>query len=80
MAFKQARQLPAFLLLHYPVIGPGHGRHHAGQAARRSTPDNMLIAAIREVCPSSRHCLSCSIEQGNLLEKEMSISQLVLVA
>ena len=28
----------------------------------------------------SHHCLSCSIEQGNLWEKEMSISQLVLVS
>ena len=33
------------------------------------------------VCQSvSRHCLLCSIEQGNLWEKEMSISQLVLVS
>ena len=41
----------------------------------------MPISAIQKVCQSvSRHCLSCSIEQGNLWEKEMSISQLVLVS
>ena len=28
----------------------------------------------------SRRCLLCSIEQGNLREKEMSINQLVLVS
>ena len=33
------------------------------------------------MCPSvSRHCLLCSIEQGNLWERETSISQLVLVS
>ena len=43
--------------------------------------ENMPITAIRKACQSvSRHCLSCSIEQGNLWEKEMSISQLVLVS
>ena len=41
----------------------------------------MPITAIRKACQSvSRHCLSCSIEQGNLWQKEMSISQLVLVS
>ena len=36
---------------------------------------------VRKVCLSvSRLCLSCSIEQGNLWEKEISISQLVLVS
>ena len=39
------------------------------------------ITAIQKACQSvSRRCLSCSIEQGNLWEKEMSISQLVLVS
>ena len=43
--------------------------------------DNTPITAVQKVCLLvSRHCLSCSIEQGNLWEKEMSISQLVLVS
>ena len=43
--------------------------------------ENMPITAIQKACQSvSRHCLLCSIEQGNLWEKEMSISQLVLVS
>ena len=43
--------------------------------------ENTPITAVRKVCPSvSRLCLSCSIEQGNVWEKEMSISQLVLVS
>ena len=42
--------------------------------------ENTPITAVRKVCLSvSRHCLSCSIEQGNLWEKAMSIS-LVLVS
>ena len=42
--------------------------------------ENTPITAVREVCLSvSRHCLSRSIEQGNLWEKAMSIS-LVLVS
>ena len=41
----------------------------------------MPITAIQKACQSvSRHCLSYSIEQGNLWEKEMSIGQLVLVS
>ena len=43
--------------------------------------ENIPITAVRKVCPSvSRHRLLRSIEQGNLWEKEMSISQLVLVS
>ena len=43
--------------------------------------ENIAITAIRKACQSvSRHCLSCSKEPGNLWEKEMSISQLVLVS
>ena len=39
------------------------------------------ITAIQKACQSvSRLCLLCSIEQGNLWEKEMSINQLVLVS
>ena len=43
---------------------------HRGQADD-CDPEGMSV---------SRRCLSCSIEQGNLREKEMSISQLVLVS
>ena len=46
----------------------------------RHTEDNP-ITAIQKACQSvSRRCLSCSIEQGNLREKEMSTNQLVLVS
>ena len=53
---------------------------HSASCSTKHT-ENMPITAIRMACQSvSRHCLSCSIEQGNLWEKEMSISQLVLVS
>ena len=43
--------------------------------------ENMPITEVQKACLSvSRHCLLCSIEQGNLCEKEMSISQLVFVS
>ena len=43
--------------------------------------ENTPITAVRKVCLSvSRRCLSRSIEQGNLWEKEIPISQLVLVS
>ena len=79
---QRARQLPVFLVLRYPVIGPGHRRHYARQAAHRRTPIiRRLPQSGRCVCQSvSRRRLLCSIEQGNLWEKELSISQLVLVS
>ena len=81
IGLQRARQLPGFLLLHCTVIGPGHRRRYARQAAHRSTPRTCRLPQSGRVCQSvSRHCLSCSIEQGNLWEKEMSISQLVLVS
>ena len=41
----------------------------------------MPITAIQKACQSvSRRRLLCSIDQGNLWEKAMSISQLVLVS
>ena len=46
----------------------------------RHTEDKPIIA-IQKACQSvSRRCLLCSIEPGNLWEKEMSISQSVLVS
>ena len=46
-----------------------------------SLTEDKPITAIQKACQSvSRHCLSCSIEQGNLWEKEMSINQLVFVS
>ena len=60
------------------VIGLGHRRRYARQAARRSTQRIcQLQQSWRRVC---RHYLLCSMEQGNLWEKEMSINQLVLMS
>ena len=44
-------------LTHYNVIGPGHRRRYARQAAHRSTPRNMPITAIRKACPVSQSSL-----------------------
>ena len=53
---------------------------HSASCSPRHTEDKP-ITAIQKACQSvSRRCLLCSIEQGNLWEKEMSISQLVLVS
>ena len=52
-----------------------------GKLLTEAHREYMPITAVRKVCPSvSRHCLSRSIEQGNLWEKVMSTSQLVLVS
>ena len=70
-----------FLVLRYPVIGPGHRRRYARQSCSPKHAENMPITAIRNACLSvSRRRLLCSIEQGNLREKEMSINQLVLAS
>ena len=51
---------------------------HSASCSPRHTEDKP-ITAIQKACQSvSRRRLSCSIEQGNLREKEMSINQLVL--
>ena len=53
---------------------------HSASCSLRHTEDKP-ITAIQKACQSvSRHCLSCSIEQGNLREKETSINQLVVVS
>ena len=53
---------------------------HSASCSQRHTEDKP-ITANQKACQSvSRRCLLCSIEQGNLREKEMSISQLVLVS
>ena len=53
---------------------------HSASCSPRYTEDKP-ITAIQKACQSvSRRCLLCSIEQGNLREKEMSINQLVLVS
>ena len=52
---------------------------HLASCSQRHT-ENMTITAVRKACPSvSRHRLLCLIEQGNLMEKEMLINQLVVV-
>ena len=45
----------------------------------RHTEDKS-IASIQKACQSVSRRLLCSIDQGNLREKEMSINQLVLVS
>ena len=78
---QQARRLPGFLLLHYTVIGPGHRWRDTRQAAHRGTPRTSQLLRIQKACQSvSRRRLLCSIEQGNLREKEMSINRLFLVS
>ena len=53
---------------------------HSASCSPRHTEDKP-ITAIQKACQSvSRRCLSCSIEQGNMREKETSINQLVLVS
>ena len=53
---------------------------HSASCSQRHTEDKP-IAANQMACQSvSRRRLLCSMEQGNLMEKEMSISQLVLVS
>ena len=53
---------------------------HSASCSPRHTEDKP-ITAIQKACQSvSRLCLLCSIEQGNLMEREMSISKLVLVS
>ena len=53
---------------------------HSASCSPRHTEDKP-ITAIQKACQSvSRRRLLCSIEQGNLWEKEMSISQFVLVS
>ena len=51
---QRARRLPQFLLLHYPVIGPGQRRRYARQAAHRSTPRTCRL-------PQSRRRVSQSV-------------------
>ena len=79
---QRAQRLFRFLLLHYPVIGPGHGWRDTRQAAQRGTPKtSRLLRTRRRVSQSvSRRRLLCSMEEGNLREKEMSTNQLVLVS
>ena len=73
---QRARQPPGSPRLHYSVVGPGHRRHYTRQAAHRGTPrTSRLPQSGRRVRQSVVFCLSCSIEQGNLWEKEISISQ-----
>ena len=53
---------------------------HSASCSPKHTEDEP-ITAIQKACQSvSRRCLLCSIEQGNLWEKAMSINQLVLVS
>ena len=54
---------------------------HSASCSPRHTEDIRRLLQIQKACQSvSRRCLLCLIEQGNLWEKEMLISQLVLVS
>ena len=52
-----------------------------GKLAHRGTPrTSRLLRTRRRVCQSVSRRLLCSMEQGNLWEKEMSTNELVLVS
>ena len=79
---------PSASLATLQVPSPTLSRHrtrtwmmwHSASCSQSHTEDKP-ITAIQKACQSvSRLCLLCSIEQGNLWEKEMSINQLVLVS
>ena len=53
---------------------------HSASCSPRHTEDKPITASQKACQSVSRRCLLCSIEEGNLREKEMSISQLVLVS
>ena len=53
---------------------------HSENCLQRHTKDKS-ISVNQKACQSiSRRCLSCSIDQGNLLEQEISTNQLVVVS
>ena len=54
MAFSELNDFIGFLLLHYPVIGPGHGWRDTRQAAHRGTPrTSRLLRTRRRVVSQS---------------------------
>ena len=78
---QRAQRLFRFVLLHYLVIGPGHGWRDTRQAAHRGTPrTSRLLRTRRRVSQPVSRCLLSSMDQGNLMEKEMSTNQLFLVS
>ena len=78
---QRGQRLFRFLLLHDPVIGPRHGWRDTRQAAHRGTSEDKPITANQNACQSvSRRRLLCSMDQGNLMERQMSINQLILVS
>ena len=81
MAFSELNDSSGSLSYIFPVIGTRTlMTRHSASCSPRHTEDKP-IAAIQKACQSvSRRRLLCSIEQGNLREKEMSISQMVLVS
>ena len=54
--------------------------YHSASCSQRHTEDKPITANQKACQSASRRRLLCSMEQGNLREKEMSINQLVLVS
>ena len=77
---QRAQRLFRFLLLHYPVIGPGHGWRDTRQAAHRGTPRTSRLLRTRRRVSQSVVVVCCVrwIRETWWREK-MSINQLVLV-
>ena len=65
---RRAQRLFRFFLLHYPVIGPGHGWRDTRQAAHRGTPRRSRL--LRTSQSVSRRHLLCSMDQGTWWRKK----------
>ena len=72
---QRARQLPGFLLLRYPVIGPGHRRHYARQARSKKHTENMPITAVREGVSVRQSSLSVVFDRTGKPVGERNVDQ-----
>ena len=80
LAFGELNDSSVPFSLHDPVIGPRHGRRDTRQAGSQRHTEHKPITANQKACQSVCRRLLCSMDQGNLWEKEISISQLILVS
>ena len=71
---RRAQRLFRFLLLHYPVIGPRRGWPDTRQAAHRGTPRTSRLLRTKKVHQSVSRRLLCSMDQGNLMERNVDQS------